>query len=71
MIHNYYNGNFYFADEDHFSLIDLETNTETLADAFPSFPEEVNSLVMLTETTALVWNYDDLYLFDLEAFSDS
>lgn len=69
LIHNYFNGNVYYADEDHFSLIDLETNTETLTPAFPSFPEEVNSLAMLTETTALVGNYNDLFLFDIEALT--
>jgi len=71
LIYNYFNGNVYFADEDHFSLIDIAEGTETLADAFPSFPEEVCSIVMLTQTTALVGNYDELYLFDLETYATS
>jgi PKD repeat protein len=69
LIHNYYNGNVYFIDEDHFTLIDLETNTETPAVGFPSFPEECNSIVMITENTALVGNYDELYLFEFDSFT--
>ncbi len=68
IVHNFYANEMFFVDEDHFTTIDLITNTEDVDMAFLGFDDECNAIAMKNDNIALVSNYDDLYEFNLTTY---
>jgi PKD repeat protein len=58
-----------FVDEDHFTEIDLVTNTEIVDGSFIGFDDETNALCMKNSEIALVSNYNDLYEFNVNTLA--
>jgi PKD repeat protein len=71
IVNNFYSNELYFIDEDHFTVIDVITNTETVDPGFGSFEEECMAMTMLNDSVALVSNYDELYEFNINTLTTS